>query len=243
MTIDTTRTVSEIVAEDYRTAAVFQSHGIDFCCGGKISLDEVCKKHDINPGTLVENLNMALNTADSSATDYNSWPLDLLADYIVKKHHRYVEERIPILRIYLNTICGVHGENHPELDEINELFEASAGELTQHMKKEELILFPIVRKMVKAKMENAKLEELPFGTVQNPIREMMKEHDNEGQRFRVIAAMSDNYAVPEDACNTYMVTLNYLKEFEADLHKHIHLENNILFPKAIELEKELRGGQ
>lgn len=241
MNIETTKTVSEMVAEDYRTAAVFKSNGIDFCCGGKISIEQACKNKDVNPAVLVEDLKQALKTPDSTAVDYNSWPLDLLADYIQKKHHRYVEERIPVLRIYLNTVCGVHGDNHPELNEINELFEASASQLTAHMKKEELILFPFVRTMVKAKITSTKLEPPLFGTVKNPIEAMMKEHDNEGERFRVIAALSNNYSVPADACNTYMVTFAYLKEFEADLHLHIHLENNILFPKAAAMEKELLG--
>lgn len=241
MNIETTKTVSEIVAADYRTAVVFESYGIDFCCGGKISIDQACKNNDVNPADLMENLEQAIKTPNKTAADYNSWPLDLLADYIEKKHHRYVEERIPVLRIYLNTVCGVHGDNHPELNEINELFEASVGQLTTHMKKEELILFPFVRTMVKAKSTKTKLEPPHFGTVKNPIEAMMKEHDNEGERFRVIAALSNNYTVPADACNTYMVTFAYLKEFEEDLHLHIHLENNILFPKATAMEKELLG--
>lgn len=240
MNIETTKTVSEIVAEDYRTAAVFESHGIDFCCGGKISIDQACKNNDVNPAVLMENLKLAIKTSDNAVSDYNSWPLDLLADYIEKKHHRYVEERIPIIKIYLNTICGVHGENHPELNEINELFEASAGQLSIHMKKEELVLFPFIKKMMKAKMSKTSLDLSQFGSIQNPIGVMMQEHDKEGERFKVIAALSNNYTVPNDACNTYMVTLKYLKEFEEDLHLHIHLENNILFPKAILMESELK---
>lgn len=240
MNIDVKSTVSKIVAEDYRTAAVFESHGIDFCCGGNVSIDEVCKSHDIKVNDLVENLQKVVKKVDNATVNYNSWPLDLLADYIEKKHHRYVEERIPIIKIYLNTICGVHGENHPELNEINELFEASAGQLSIHMKKEELVLFPFIKKMMKAKMSKTSLDLSQFGSIQNPIGVMMQEHDKEGERFKVIAALSNNYTVPDDACNTYMVTLKYLKEFEEDLHLHIHLENNILFPKAILMESELK---
>jgi regulator of cell morphogenesis and NO signaling len=165
--------------------------------------------------------------------------LDLLTDYIEKKHHRYVEAQIPVLNQYLAKLCRVHGDRHPELYKIKEHFIQSAGELTMHMKKEELVLFPFIRKMVRAKHQNTPLDLPHFGTVQNPIQTMMKEHDNEGERFRQIAALSRGYAPPADACNTYRVTFSLLQEFEKDLHLHIHLENNILFPKAQALETEL----
>ncbi|KKM81357.1 hypothetical protein LCGC14_1330670, partial [marine sediment metagenome] len=126
-------------------------------------------------------------------TDFKTWPLDLLADYIEKKHHRYVESQIPVLNQYLAKLCRVHGERHPELLEVTEHFTKSAGELAMHMKKEELVLFPWVRKMVKAQRENEILGNPRFGTVQNPIRTMMQEHDNEGERFRQIAALSNDY--------------------------------------------------
>src|SRR5690606_29669799 len=163
-----------------------------------------------------------------STIDYDSWPVDLLADYIEKKHHRYVTEKIPIILNYLNKISEVHGDKHPELMEINTLFRSCAEELTKHMKREELILFPFIRKMV----STANPDDLkpPFGTVQNPVRSMMHEHDLEGERFRKIAALSNGYTPPADACNTYKVSYAMLKEFEDDLHLHIHLENNILFP-------------
>lgn len=165
--------------------------------------------------------------------------MDLLADYIEKKHHRYVEEKSLEIKPYLDKICQVHGSRHPELYEINELFTASVGELAKHMKKEELVLFPFVRKMVKARQNGSSVDAPHFGTIQNPIQTMMAEHDNEGERFRKIESLSKDYTPPEDACNTYRVTLSLLKEFEDDLHLHIHLENNILFPKAAEMEKAL----
>ena len=180
-----------------------------------------------------------IQSRGESSIDYKSWPLDLLADYIEKKHHRYVQEKTAEIIPYLDKICRVHGAHHPELFEINEHFNATAGELAKHMKKEELILFPIVRKLAKAKEEGSKMVAPPFGSIQNPINAMMDEHSTEGDRFRKIEELSNNYTPPQDACNTYGVTLGLLKEFEQDLHLHIHLENNILFPKAIELEKEL----
>lgn len=231
-------TIGEYVAKDFRTAAIFSKYGIDFCCKGNRTIQEACDKKDIDTNQLMEQLNTVLLTKNDNELDFKSWPLDLLADYIEKRHHRYVEEKTPMLLHFLDKLCKVHGESHPELFEINELFKASAGELAQHMKKEELILFPFVKKMVKATLTDNLIEQPHFGTVKNPIAMMMQEHDTEGERFRKIALLSNNYAPPADACTTYRVAFAMLEEFEQDLHKHIHLENNILFPKAMVLEKE-----
>jgi len=230
-------TIGEYVAKDYRTAAIFSKYGIDFCCKGHRTIEEVCTKKKINEIHLVEELNAVLDTKNDSGIDFNSWPLDLLVDYIEKTHHRYVEVKTPVLLQFLDKLCTVHGSNHPELFEINELFKGCAGELAQHMKKEELILFPFIKKMIGATISHENIEPPFFGTVNNPITMMMEEHDAEGKRFRKIAALTNNYTTPEDACNTYRVTYAMLSDFEQDLHKHIHLESNILFPKAIALEK------
>jgi regulator of cell morphogenesis and NO signaling len=235
-TLDT-RTIGEFVAQDFRTAALFSKYGIDFCCKGNRSLEEVCDKKTISPEELLKELNVILETKNDSGIDFKSWPLDLLADYIEKTHHRYVEEKTPVLLQFLAKLCKVHGASHPELFEINELFQGCAGELTQHMKKEELILFPFIKKMVKATLTDELIEQPHFGTVNNPIAMMMEEHEAEGDRFAKIATLTNNYTPPEDACNTYKVTFAMLNEFEQDLHKHIHLENNILFTKAVALEK------
>ncbi len=231
------KTIGQMVAEDYRIAQVFKNHKIDFCCQGNRSIKEVAEKHRLEADTLLQEIDQVQKEPNNDNIDFKSWPIDLLADYIEKKHHRYVEERIPVLKQYLNKLCKVHGERHPELFEINEHFIASAGELAMHMKKEELVLFPWVRKMVKARQQNEPLGKPHFGSVNNPISTMMQEHDNEGERFRKIAALSNQYTPPEDACNTYHVGFSLLQEFEEDLHRHIHLENNILFPKAEALEK------
>lgn len=235
---DSEKQIGQFVAEDYRTAAVFSKYKIDFCCNGNRSIQEACEKKDIDSNVLLDELQTVLSKKDGESRDYKSWPLDLLVDYIEKKHHRYVEEKIPILRQFLDKLCRVHGERHPELLKINELFTASAGELAAHLKKEELILFPFVKKMVNAQLEQGGVQSPQFGTVENPIEMMMQEHDNEGERFRQIAALTDNYTPPADACNTYRVMFAMLEEFEQDLHLHIHLENNILFPKAIKLEQQ-----
>ena len=231
--------VGDLVAKDYRTATVFKQNGIDFCCNGNRTLEEVCKQKEMSVTNIIGELNQVSQQISAAQTDFNSWPLDLLADYIEKKHHRYVEEKIQKIKPYLDKICKVHGEHHPELYEINQLFNDSAGELAMHMKKEELILFPAVRRMVKAQMQKTTPERPQFGSVNNPIKMMMHEHNNEGERFRKIEELSNKYNPPQDACNTYRVSFAMLKEFEDDLHLHIHLENNILFPKALELEKHI----
>ncbi|CAL66375.1 iron-sulfur cluster repair di-iron protein [Christiangramia forsetii] len=233
--------IGQIVAEDYRTAQIFKNHKIDFCCQGNRSIQDAAEKSKIDAQLVIDEINAVQQAEQEGTIDFKSWPLDLLADYIEKTHHRYVEEKISVLKPYLEKLCRVHGERHPELFEITEHFNKSAGELASHMKKEEIILFPAVRKMVQAKQTGIKLEKPHFGTVENPIQMMMMEHETEGERFRLIEKLSNNYTPPQDACNTYRVTFALLQEFENDLHRHIHLENNILFPKSAELEKELNG--
>jgi regulator of cell morphogenesis and NO signaling len=231
--------VGSFVANDYRTATVFQKYGIDFCCKGGRSIEEVCENKKINPDELLSELSDVSNMESNQVVDFKSWPLDLLADYIEKQHHSYVEKSIPPLNQFLDKLCKVHGSNHPELFEIRDEFLASSQELTAHMKKEELVLFPYIRKMVHSKSNNEQFSSPAFGTVQNPINMMMQEHEVEGERFRKIAELTDNYNPPADACTTYRVAFSLLKEFESDLHLHIHLENNILFPKSMEMENEM----
>ena len=235
---DSKKQIGQFVAEDFRTAAVFNNYGIDFCCKGDRLIEEVCEKKGLDVDELLNDLHVVLNSSSNHSIDYKSWPIDLLADYIEKKHHRYVEEKIPVLLQFLNKLCSVHGGRHPELLQINEHFIASANDLVSHMKKEELILFPFVKRMMAAKQENNPVQSPQFDSVQSPISMMMQEHDNEGERFRQIAKLSNNYNPPVDACNTYKVTFAMLEEFEQDLHLHIHLENNILFPEAVKLEQE-----
>ncbi len=230
------KTIGDFVAEDFRTAEIFRKYKIDFCCKGGRTIEEACEKKNINPDEIYKELE-SLSNQKSGEIDFNSWHLDLLADYVEKTHHRYVEEKSAVLIQFLNKLCKVHGERHPELFEISELFLESAQDLAAHMKKEELILFPFIRKMVTAERSGETLQAPHFGTVENPVSMMKHEHDVEGERFRKIAELTNNYQFPEDACGTYQVTYKMLEDFENDLHKHIHLENNILFPKAVLLEK------
>jgi len=228
-------TVGEVVAQDYRTASVFQSHGIDFCCKGGRSISDVCESKNLEAPALVQELQEATYSNAAAAIDYRTWPLDLLADYVEKKHHRYVAQKSPELMQYLNKLCKVHGERHPELFEIRDEFAHVATELASHMQREEMVLFPFVRKLANVKH----LAPPPFGTVENPIRMMMAEHAVEGDRLARISELSSQYSAPADGCTTYRVAFAMLREFEEDLHLHIHLENNIMFPRAIELERQI----
>ncbi|PUB29498.1 regulator of cell morphogenesis and NO signaling [Elizabethkingia sp. YR214] len=229
--------IGAMVAEDFRTAAVFKKYGIDFCCKGGRTIADACEKKGIDEQKIYEEIDN-LPTSGGANIDFTSWPLDLLADYVEKTHHRYVEEKTPVLQAFLDKLCKVHGDRHPELFEIRELFDESAKDLAAHMKKEELILFPFVRNMIKAQQTGEALRQPHFGTVENPVNMMQHEHTIEGERFEKIAALTDGYTPPADACNTYKVTFAMLQDFENDLHTHIHLENNILFPKSVRLEKD-----
>jgi|SRR6185437_13458896 len=235
------KSIGEFVSENYRTAVVFQKYAIDFCCKGGRTINEVCENKKIAPGVLLADLEEASKQDDNQGTDFQSLPLDLLADYIETNHHKYIKEKTPALKQYLDKICKVHGNQHPELLEINEQFNASAYELAIHMKKEEFILFPFIREMAKAENKHEKTRQANFGTIQNPIQMMMADHATEGKRFERISLLSNSYSPPADACTTYRVAYSMLKEFEEDLHLHIHLENNILFPKAIAMESRVNA--
>lgn len=228
--------IGDIVAEDFRTAAVFSKFGIDFCCGGQKPISEEAAQKNLNLSELKEELEKVLETKAEGGIDYKTWPLDLLASYVVKTHHRYVREKSPVLVAYLEKLCRVHGEKHPELFEVADLFQGCVAAMNTHMEKEESILFPFVEEMEEAKSRNITFQNPHFGTIHNPINMMVHDHEAEGERFVRIAELTGNYTPPVDACGTYRVTFSMLQEFEQDLHKHIHLENNILFPNAIALE-------
>ena len=245
MNIDTsTETVGEVVRRDYRAAAVFKSFHIDFCCGGNKSIAQVCAERKLDEQKVLDALRNYLNESPAKGDiNFDAWPLDLLIDYIEKTHHRYVERSIPPLKNYLRKLVAIHGEAQPQLRVIEQLFNASAGNLAQHMKKEELILFPYIRKMVKAALVGEELTPPSFGSVAQPIASMIVEHETEGAHFDQISKESNEFDVPGWGCNTYAVAMKLLQEFQEDLHLHIHLENNILFPKAAELEKRLKKAQ
>lgn len=241
MNIRGQQSIGSIVAHDYRAAAVLTAHGIDFCCKGGRTVDEVCQTKGIDPGLLNREIDAALARDTHDGEDFRNWSLAHLIDHIEQVHHRYVEQRLQVLREYLDKLCKVHGERHPELFGIRDEFSACGAAMAVHMKKEEFLLFPFIKQLEKAQQEGNLPPTPHFGTVNNPVHMMMDDHDAEGERFRRIKQLSWGYANPPDGCVTYSTAMRMLQEFEEDLHKHIHLENNILFPRAVALESDLRS--
>jgi regulator of cell morphogenesis and NO signaling len=228
--------VGKIVSANFRASKVLTSYDIDFCCKGGITLEEACKNKQVSLDQVIKDLEESFKTNDGA--NYEDISATDLISQIVSVHHKYVETTVPALLTYLNKLCSVHGDRHPELFKIRELFEGGASALGEHMKKEELVLFPFIQAMEAAQEGNFPLSRPHFGTIENPIAVMEAEHENEGDRFREISVLTNNYTCPPDGCQTFWVTYAMLQEFEQDLHKHIHLENNILFLKAKEMFKQ-----
>jgi regulator of cell morphogenesis and NO signaling len=232
MTIQTLdRPVGDIVADDFRTAAVFQRHRIDFCCGGKQKLAEACSAGGVDGRTLIIELAEATAERRPAGPSYAEWTATQLIEHIVSTHHAYVLRSIPSLSAWTQKVASAHGPRHPEVEGIAAIFQDVAAELLQHMQKEERILFPVI-----TRLETGDGGHVVFGTVANPIRMMEHEHESAGEAFAGIRRLSRDYTLPEDACATFTVLYKELEAFERDLHVHIHLENNILFPKALALE-------
>ncbi len=221
--------IGEIVANDFRTAEVFKEFGIDFCCSGNQSIEDACKDKKINVEALASKLNKVEETEINASQNFKEWKLDFLSDYIVNTHHKTVLRLLPQLTFYTQKIADVHGSHHPELIEIAELFSKINTELLQHLKQEEETLFPSIKEMLKNSSDKAKL------IINSEITRMKGEHEFAGGAMDKINRLSINYMVPPDGCNTYTVAFKLLKEFEDDLHIHVHLENNILYPKALGL--------
>ena len=232
-------TVGELAAKDYRKVEVFKKYGIDFCCGGKKTLDKVCREKGLDSAQLKKDLQALEEGTQLPSQDFYSWEPSFLADYIVNTHHRYVTQSIPLLFDIVQKVARVHGQEHPETVQVSKLFLQVMDEINRHMMKEENILFPYIKMLADAKRSGGKIKPSQFGTVQNPINMMEHEHDVVGELMHEIRRVTANYELPAGACNSYRYSYAKLNEFEEDLHQHIHLENNILFPKAIQLEQEL----
>jgi regulator of cell morphogenesis and NO signaling len=232
--------VGQIVAENYRTYPVFESHKIDYYNKGKQSLREVADEHQIDLEALKNEIEKKKETRPEEDEDFNSRMLDALSDYIVATYHRYADQQIQVIKPALEKACQEYGDQHPALPEIKKLFDAAAGVIAAHQKKEELILFPFIRKMADAKKNNREFVRPPATrSVESPVDMLTHEHYQQSDLFQKIAEVSQDYTLPDGVDGTFMDSLRLLKEFEINLHKHLHLENNILFPKSLKLEKEL----
>jgi regulator of cell morphogenesis and NO signaling len=232
-------TIGQIVAKDYRKAQVFKNMGIDFCCGGKKTIAEVCEKKGIDPEEVERRLEAIKGENSNSETDFQNWDLGFLSDYIINTHHRYVRENTSFILELAQKVARVHGERHPELIQVAELFSRIGNDLTLHMVKEEKILFPFIKELAQVYNTGGMLPSADFGKISVPIQVMDSEHEQVGGDFETIRAITSNYLLPVDACSSYTILFKKLEEYESDLHRHVHLESNILFPKAIQLEKEL----
>jgi regulator of cell morphogenesis and NO signaling len=235
------KTLGELAANDFKKALVFKKFGLDFCCGGKKTVKEACAEKSIDPIHVENELDKIDNAPVQTALPYNDWSLDFLIYHIENTHHLFVNTTIAELCYYASKVMAVHGKDHPELIKINELVLSVFNELTIHMEKEEQILFPYIKTLESSKLTGAPFKKPPFETVKNPIQAMEAEHETVGATFEEIQKLTNHYTLPENACASYNLLYRMLKEFEEDLHIHVHLENNILFPKAIKLEKQLFG--
>ena len=238
MTLDSNKTVRELALEFPSAPRVFEKFGIDYCCGGGKKLADACDQTKLDQVLRdLEQAESARVATQQTSTDWSTAPLGDLIDHIVKTHHSYLQTELPRLTNLAGKVSSKHGPSHPETVRVNELLEDLANELTMHLMKEEQILFPYI-----IRMEESKIEKSPvvpsscFGTVQNPIGMMEMEHDNAGEALRELRSLTSNYKVPEDACTSFRALYTGLLELEGDLHQHIHLENNILHPRAIAME-------
>jgi regulator of cell morphogenesis and NO signaling len=230
--------LKDIVQSEFKTAQVFERYNIDFCCNGKRTLKEAVNEKGLDENKIISELNDVLQESETE-NDYKSWNLKKLTQFIVDTHHTYVRNALPTIIGHLEKVTSKHGSKYLFLNEVLNIFSQVNDEMISHMHKEEKILFPIVKYLADSEKFNEKPRTAGFGTIKNPIRQMEAEHDNAGNAMHQIRELTNNYTLPEDACTTFAITYKELDDFEKDLHKHVHLENNILFPRAIELEEKL----
>ena len=233
--------LSEIVIQYPFSANVFEKYRLDFCCGGKKTLFAACAENGLVINIVRQDLEKAFdaNVIRNGKIGFQEMDLGLLMDYIESNHHAYVRHALPVIALHLEKVVKAHGKNHPEMKQIAEHFEEVTEEMTLHMQKEEKMLFPFIRDMVRSSAEQNTVTPPAFKTVRNPISVMEFEHERAGKMMEKIRTLCSGYTAPADACTTFRLSLAELDEFERDLHKHVHLENNILFPKAVKIEEEL----
>jgi len=237
MNVNTQQTVRELALENTGAASVFESLGIDYCCGGKQTLDQACRTAGVAVDKVVEALSGA--SRSSSRNQPSDWKVASLRDliaHITNTHHQYTRRAAERIGPLFEKVCSAHGERHPELFQLRTTFQDLAQELISHLIKEEIILFPYIERLERAVAEKQPRPPAPFGSVKNPVAMMEHEHDSAGNALRTLRESSHGYQLPADACTSFAALYQALAELEADLHQHIHLENNLLFPRAIALE-------
>ncbi|HRE41406.1 MAG TPA: iron-sulfur cluster repair di-iron protein [Ignavibacteria bacterium] len=235
MEITTKTTISEIVRFNFKSVEVFEKYGIDFCCGGKKTLASVCETKNLNFEDIQNDLKNFLFVNDI----FSEWDERFLIDYIVNVHHSFLKKELPVIQERIDKVYMKHSEKYPEIIKIKEVFTGLKKELEDHTNKEETILFPYIKKLRDCADTNSDFQLPPFGTIDNPIKVMEREHTDAGNALEELKALTKNFKIEDSYCNTHGVTYKELENLYKDLHIHIHLENNILFPKAIALENEL----
>lgn len=233
---NTEKTVRDFAVEIPGATRLFERIGIDYCCGGKRPLDEACAERGLDAAEVLASLEGLGRGAAARPDDPTTRSLAALADHIVEKHHIFTREELVRLDRLFDKVSAAHGERHPEIGDLRRLFDALAAELVPHMLKEEQVLFPYVKQLERAAEAGAPPPTPFFGTVRNPVRKMQLEHDSAGELLAGMRRLSGGYTPPADACTSYRTLYEALDELERDLHLHIHLENNVLFPKAVALE-------
>jgi regulator of cell morphogenesis and NO signaling len=229
------KTIGEFVAEDYRTATVFEKYGVDFCCGGQVTLSATCREKGLDPAAIQREIELVKSEPVTRSQNYAAWELSFLADYIVNTHHAYLNENTGQIAAYAHKIAEVHGAHHPEVIEIATIFDKIAADMVGHLREEEEVLFPMVKRVDAARKTGTPPEAKDRAAIKASLEKLGHEHEEIGDAIHAIRHLAKDYAIPDDVCNTFVVTYQKLKEFEDDLHKHVHLENNILFLKAATL--------
>jgi regulator of cell morphogenesis and NO signaling len=232
------RSLGELVTENTRAAAVFERFGLDYCCHGHQTLEDAAREQGVPIDQVVAALeSLGAPTTGDRADEAAS--LDQLTQLIVQRHHRYVRESTPTINAWLDKLVSRHGERHPELAQARDIFRQLGAEMAAHMAKEENILFPFIDALAAAERDGHRPAASPFGTIVNPVRVMEADHAVAGDLLARLRTLTGGYEPPADACTTYRLCYSELARFEADLHRHVHLENNVLFPRALELEHTL----
>ncbi len=230
-------TVRDIAIEQPASIRVFERFGIDYCCGGRKPLAEACEEHSIKPEAVLEAIQEAATYDGEQTRDWTQEPLETICSHIAAKHHAYIRAELPRLETLAQKVVSRHGETRPELEQIQQLIQSLGPDLLQHLAKEEMVLFPYITNLER-NLANCGPRPLGcFGAVRNPIRMMIAEHGAAGDDMAQMRLLSDGFTPPEWACPTYRGFYQTLAEFEKDLHQHVHLENNILFPRAVELDE------
>ena len=239
-------TVREVALQLPEATRLFEKLKIDYCCGGNRPLGDACTSAGVETSEVLRMLDEVAQPDQTPASNFQQLPLPELITHIIDKHHVYTKEEMTRLDLLLQKVISVHGENHPELKQVSEAFALLCADLSPHMFKEERVLFPYIVAVAHAEAQNAQNAPVPvpfapFGTVNNPVRMMMMEHDTAGEILRELRQLTSDYTPPTDGCISYQTLYQALEAFEKDLHQHIHLENNILFPRSIEMEAQLRS--